>query len=74
MKHKRRTYCDTCNKEINRWYRVSVSVEASNSNINVANIIKRRVNLDVCSDCYDEITKTIRDIILRSFENPAGES
>lgn len=70
----KRYFCDTCNKEINRWYRISVNVDASNPNINVANMMKRRVNWDVCPDCYDEITKTIQRITIRNFENPASES
>ena len=49
----RRTYCDTCGKEVNRWYKVRIECEGSNPNINIQPLLKRRGTLDICQDCLE---------------------
>lgn len=48
-----RTFCDTCGREINRWYKVAVICGGSNPNINIAPLLKNTGNFDICQDCLE---------------------
>lgn len=56
-----RTFCDTCGKEINRWYKVTVTCGGSNPNINIAPLLKNTGNFDICQDCLETAISCMKE-------------
>lgn len=44
--------CDICGKEIDVWFKVVLTVEASHPETNVADIIHLQGTTEICKDCY----------------------
>lgn len=55
----RKVFCDICGKQINRWYKVVVTCEGINPNINIAPLLKNRGSFDVCQDCFITAIETL---------------
>lgn len=55
----RAVFCDCCNKPKNKWYVISVNVDASNRNVNIGDMVNNLGSFEVCADCFDKIKKGI---------------
>lgn len=56
-----KTFCDTCSKEVNRWYKVHIECEGSNPNINIQPMLKRRGTLDICQNCLESAIEYLKE-------------
>lgn len=47
-------FCDICGKPANRWYRIEITVHASQPYINVGDMIENIGEKEICSDCFKD--------------------
>lgn len=54
----RAAFCDICGKAIDKWFVVDVSIDASDANVDIVDMVEQLGEYDICKECLLELLST----------------
>lgn len=54
----RAAFCDICGKAVDKWFVFGVSIDASDANVDICDMVEQLGEYDICKECLLEFLST----------------